>query len=99
MSKMSVRLLAIVSRLVLIEFHAVKTINKLFLEQHKTIKDMSRQYQQLNLRQLGMFGKILLDDVDKCVEFYLEQVSSMLTSADVAQNAVRGTESLNWNHY
>ncbi|MCJ1293387.1 hypothetical protein MMC34_004941 [Xylographa carneopallida] len=65
----------------------LKTINKLFLEQHKTIKDMSRQYQQLNLRQLGMFGKILLDDVDKCVEFYLEQVSSMLTSADVAQNA------------
>ena len=68
----------------------VKTINKLFLEQHKTIKDMVRQYRELNLRQLGMFGRILLEDVDKCVEDYLEQVSSMLTSADVAQNAVSG---------
>ncbi|MCJ1421829.1 hypothetical protein MMC32_008196 [Xylographa parallela] len=65
----------------------LKTINKLFLEQHKTIKDMVRQYRELNLRQLGMFGRILLEDVDKCVEDYLEQVSSMLTSADVAQNA------------
>jgi len=65
----------------------LKTINKLFLEQHKTIKDMIRQYKELNLRQLGMFGRLLLEDVDHCVEYYLEQVASMLTSAEVAQNA------------
>ena len=71
----------------------MKTINKLFLEQHKTIKDMVRQYKELNLRQLGMFGRLLLEDVDRCVEYYIEQVASMLTSADVAQNAVSSQRS------
>ncbi|MCJ1473686.1 hypothetical protein MMC13_002337 [Lambiella insularis] len=65
------------------------TIQKLFTEQHKTLKDMLQQYSELNTRyQLGLNGTRVLDNVDHCVVTYLEQIASMLKGAEVAQNAV-----------
>lgn len=73
-------------------FNVVGTIQKLFTEQHKTLKDMLHQYSELNTRyHLGLHGTAFLLNVNHCVETYLEQITSMLKGAEVAQNAVSYT--------
>ena len=62
------------------------TIQKLFIEQHKTIKEMLKQYEELN-RQ-AKHGRFILQGVDHAIEGYEESVKGMLKSADVAQKAV-----------
>ena len=64
------------------------TIHKLFTEQHKTIQDMTKQYEELNNRyRRGMHGSYILREVNHCVDGYLEQVHGMKESAEVALKA------------
>ena len=65
------------------------TIQKLFIEQHKTVKDMLNQYEELKRHHdRGHHGRFILQDVDHTIEGYEESVKGMLKSADVAQKAV-----------
>ena len=65
------------------------TIQKLFTEQHSSILKMLGQYEKLNrLHYKGLHGIYLLREADQAILGYEHQVTSMLKSAEVAQEAV-----------
>ena len=67
----------------------LNTISKLLIEQHKCVADMVKQYKVLNnSHRKGRHGIYFLQEVDHTLSGYEEQVSGMLKSASVAQDAV-----------
>ena len=67
----------------------LNTINKLLAEQHQNVKDMLKQYEELNrVHRRGLHGTLLLQDVDHTITSYEHQVASMIKSSAAAQEAV-----------
>lgn len=67
----------------------LNTIKKLLIEQHKTVRDMTRQFEDIvNRRGKGIHGTLLLKEAEHAIGIYEERVESMLMSSQVAENAV-----------
>ena len=67
------------------------SIQKLLTEQLKILQEMIRQFKDINRRQKGLSGTKFLQDAHSAVLNYLEHVTSMLKSSQVAQAAVGST--------
>ena len=68
----------------------LNTLDKLFKEQQRGVKDMSSQYHHLNEHhKTGLNGTVFLQEVTHSLEGYREQIGLMLKSAQTAQKACK----------
>lgn len=69
------------------------SIGKLFKDQHRSIADMVKHYQELNTKyNQGLNGTELLKEIKWTIDGYQEQLDEMLKSAQTAHKAVRNPD-------
>lgn len=68
----------------------LNTLDKLFKEQERGLKDMIKQYEDLNKRhEKGFNGALFIQEAKNSLDSYREQVKLMLKSTQTAQKACK----------